>query len=179
MQRPGCGERQHIEGAAELEIDVLDLGISFEDAQNVADPGDLLRIGALGIDDLDAGAGGQPAEAAEAGMVDDEIEVGPVEGGLFEIEGPACLFVECPQRQSLVHAEVLDAEGLGLFPERIGDFLIVHPPGFFADLGAGVHLPGVDLQILDLPLHLLELGLAEVGPQEPVRQAPAASRPGR
>ena len=67
-------------------------------------------------------------------------------------------------------AEVLDAQGLGLLPEWVRDFLVVHSPGLFADLGAGVHLPGVDLQVLDLTLHFLELGLAEVGPQEAMRQ---------
>ena len=74
-------------------------------------------------------------------------------------------------------AEVLDAQGLGFLPERIGDFLIVHPPCLLADLGAGVHLPGVDLQVLDLAFHLLELGLAQVGPQETVGEhAPRAGQ---
>ena len=55
-------------------------------------------------------------------------------------------------------------------PERIGDLLVVEEPGLFADLGAGVHLPGVDLQFLDLAFHLVEFFLAEIGPQQAVRQ---------
>ena len=59
----------------------------------------------------------------------------------------------------------------------IGHLLVVHEPGLLAQLGAGVHLPGVDLQLLDLPLHLLEFRLAEVGPQQAVRQhAPRAGQ---
>ena len=155
----------------------LIFGFRLRMPQDVADPGDLLGIGALGVDDLDAGAVGQPAVAAEAGVVDDEVEVGPVLGGLLQVERPARLLVERAQRQPLVDAEVLDAQRLGLLPERIGDLLVVHPPGLLADLGAGVHLPGVDLQVLDLALHLLELGLAEVGPQQAVREhAPRAGQ---
>ena len=168
--------RRGCEGAAELEVDVLDPRVSFQDSENVADPGDFLRVVALGVDDLDAGAAGEPAVAAEAGVVDDEVQVGPVFGGFFEVERAARFFVEGTQGQALVDAEVLDPEGLGLFPERIGDFFVIHAPGFFADLGAGVHLPGVDLQFLDLPLHLFELGLAEVGAKQAVRKNPA--RPG-
>ena len=105
-----------------------------------------------------------------------KFEVGPVLRRLLQVERPARLLVERAQRQPLVHAEVLDPQCLGLLPERIRDLLVVHPPGLLADLGAGVHLPRLDLQFLDLTLHLLELGLAQVGPQEPVRQHAARAR---
>ena len=111
-------------------------------------------------------------------MVDDEVQVGPILGGLFEIERPARFFVEGAQGQALMNAEILDSKCFGLFPEGVGDLLVVHSPGFLADLGAGVHLPGFDLQVLDLALHLLELGLAQVGPSSPcerTRREPARS----
>ena len=78
--------------------------------------------------------------------------------------------LKAPSGRPLWTQRFLMPSAFGLFPEGVGDLLVVHSPGFFADLGAGVHLPGLDLQVLDLALHLLELGLAEVGPQEPVRE---------
>ncbi len=44
--------RGHVERPAELEVDVLDPGVPLEDAEDVADPGDLLRVVGLGVDDL-------------------------------------------------------------------------------------------------------------------------------
>ena len=56
------------------------------------------------------------------------------------------------------------------FPEWIGDFWIVQVPGLFAEVGAGVTLPGGDAELLDLAFHLLQLRLAEIGPQQAVRK---------
>ena len=78
--------------------------------------------------------------------------------------------LKTPSGSPLWTQQVLDAELLRPLPERVGDLLVVHEPGLLAELGPGVHLPGVDLQVLDLPLHLLQLLRAEVGPQQAVRQ---------
>ena len=53
-----------------------------------------------------AGAAGQQAGAAIAGMVDDEIQIGKVLGGPFQVVRRAGLFVERAQRQPLVNAQV-------------------------------------------------------------------------
>jgi hypothetical protein len=42
--KPGRIAREHAEGAAQLEIDVLDRRILFQNAEDVADPGDFLRV---------------------------------------------------------------------------------------------------------------------------------------
>ena len=69
-----------------------------------------------------------------------------------------------------MYAYVFDAECFGAFPEGVGDFFVVEKPGFFADLCAGVHLPGVDFEFFDLAFHLVEFFGAEVGTQETVRE---------
>jgi hypothetical protein len=150
-------------------VDVLDPRVPLEDAQDVADPGDLLRVVGLLVDDLLAGALADPSrEASEGRVIHDEVQVGPVLGGLLQVVRGTRLLVEGAQGQALVDAEVLDAQRPRLLPERIGDLLVVEVPGALAQLGAGVHLPGLDLEALDLALHLLQLLGAEVGPEQAV-----------
>src|SRR3712207_7163240 len=48
------------------------------------------------------------SEAAEAGVVEDEVEVGPVPGGLLHVERTAALLVEGAEGQPLVDADVLE-----------------------------------------------------------------------
>ena len=40
-------------------------------------------------------------------MINDEVEVGPILGGLLQVERPARLLVERPQRQPFVDARFL------------------------------------------------------------------------
>ena len=134
-----------------------------------------MRIVGLLVHHLLAAAVGDPAleaeiEAPEAGVIDDEVQVRPVPGRLLQIVRRARLLVEGTQRQPLVDAQVLDAELFRLFPEWIGDFFVVHEPGFLAQFGAGVHLPGVDLEVLHLAFHLVHFLRAQVRAEQAVRQ---------
>ncbi len=170
MQVSGCSCGELAERAAELEVDVFDLWVALKDAEDLADPGDFLRVVGFGIADFFAGAGGEKTRPAVGRVINDEVQIGPILGGFFEVERHAGFLVERAQRQAFVDAEVLDAELARSLPKRIRDFLVVHEPGLLAELGAGVHLPGVDLELFDLPLHLFEFALAEVRPQQTVRQ---------
>src|SRR5262249_23336910 len=73
----GIAHRELMEGAAQLKIDVADARVAAQDAQDVADPGNLLRIVAARHGDAVAGAAGQETGAAITGVVDDEIQVRP------------------------------------------------------------------------------------------------------
>ena len=53
-------------------------------------------------------------------MVDDEIEVGPVQGGLFEVHRPARLFVDAPSGSPLCTHKFLMPRALA-FPRTVGD----------------------------------------------------------
>src|SRR5262249_29183279 len=118
-----------LERAAQLEVDVADLRIAAKDAEDIADPRDFLGIVALGIFYPFAGATGEEAGPAIAGVVDDEIEVGEIAGGTLQVQRRAGPFIEGAQRQSLVHAQIADAELLRPLPEGIRDLLIIHEPG--------------------------------------------------
>src|SRR5262249_14852994 len=140
--RLGARARKRREGATELKIDVLDARVLLEDAKDLADPRDLLVAGFLRRRDALAGAAGERRNRrpAVARMIDNEVQIGPVLRSLLEIVWRARLLVERAERQALVHAEILHAELLRALPEGIGDLLVVHEPGLFAELGAGVHL---------------------------------------
>src|ERR1700674_115027 len=93
---------------------------------------------------------------AVGGMIDDEIELRPVLGGLADIGdvgeasqiGKRLLY---PRReQPLVDADVLAAFLHHLLVTLVGDFLVVHPPGITADVLMGVVADGVALAGLRL-----------------------------
>ena len=95
-------ERGHVESAAQLKIDILDFRIALEDAEDIADPGNLLRIIGSRVFDLFPRAAGQGAEAAKTGMIHHKVQVRPIEGRFLQIDRRARLLVEETQRQPFV-----------------------------------------------------------------------------
>src|SRR5262249_36747892 len=150
--------------AAKLEIDILDAWVVLEDAEDIADPGDLLRVRRVLVNDLVTGPMPGPERATVAGVVDDEVQVGPVLRRLRQVVWRARLLIERAKRKSLVDAQVLHAEFLGTLPKRVGALLVIHEPRLLAQFGPGVHLPGVDFEFLHLPLHLGEFLFTKVRP---------------
>ncbi len=77
--------------------------------------------------------------------------------------------------QALVEADAPDPELPGPLQHRIGDLLVVDEPAAIEPLGggAGVSLPGVDLERGRLHVHEVEIGLAELRRDEAVGEHPA------
>ena len=97
-------------------------------------------------------------------MIDQEVDVGEILGGLDQILG-MIVVRHWPQRQALVDTDALHVELPGLLEHRIGNCLIVHPPATIESLWtrAGVTLPGIDLEHLRLHRHEVQIGCPQLG----------------
>jgi len=62
-------------------------------------------------------------------VIDDEVDVGEILRGLFNVPGVTMLFVEKSQRKPLVDADVLDSQFARALPERIRVLFVVEPVG--------------------------------------------------
>src|SRR5262249_16265490 len=80
---PGAGCR--IPGRSELEKDILEM-VALDDVHELGDPGNVLRIIFSALFAL--------RRRMERGVVNDEIQIGEIPGGLFDIARMAMLFVE-------------------------------------------------------------------------------------
>ena len=116
-------------------------------------------------------------DTEQPGVVDEEVDVREVLGGLDEV-ARMVVVGDGPERQALVDAEAPDAELAGLLEHRVGDLLVVQEPAAIEALGRGprVGLPGVDLERGRLHVHEVEIGLAELRRDEPVGEHPARLR---
>src|SRR5712692_4559693 len=173
------------ERGADLGVDVLErrrelreLGEPAQVGHAVAQLAGADRLQRLGVEEA----------RAEAGVVDDEVELRPVARDLRQVARAALLGrVRRHRRQALVDADVEEArvllELLAVVADqlvgRISDLLVVEPPllqlalGVVVELrGVGdvVALPRVGMELLDLLLH--EAEVLPAGEDLPVRKQP-------
>ena len=109
-------------------------------------------------------------------MVNNEIEIGPICSSLCDIARMATFFVEQTQGKALVHTDVFDAQLLGAFPERVGNFFVIKAPVLLAQLRTRIHFPSINLEVFHLPFHFIEFFQAKVGPDQTMRKSPQRAR---
>ena len=96
-------------------------------------------------------------------MVDQEVEVREIFGGVGDIHGIPPVGI-ARKWQALVQADVFDASLACILQRWVGEILIVHPPALLS-LGAGyaaIALPSVNLEFFHLSVHVLQVLLTEV-----------------
>lgn len=155
------GDRGVGEDLTEVAIDVGN-AVAFRNLREIAQPVD--PAGRLEL--FDRGVDGR-ADTAHAGMIDDEIEVGPVPCGPRDVvdigvrqqAGPAPGRLR--REQALVNADIADARLHHPFVAGIDGLLVVEPPrmpgGRLLDIVAdGVTLPGIGPKLLDRAVKLVE-----------------------
>ena len=156
QQRAG-GDHQG-KSAAHLHVDVAHAWVLLLPVADVRDPGD---IG--GLLEAVGGCGERFLQVFEPGVVDQEVEIGEIFGGVGDIHGIPPVGI-ARKWQALVQADVFDASLACILQRWVGELLIVHPPALLS-LGAGyavVALPSIDLEFFHLGVHVLQVLLAEV-----------------
>ncbi len=110
-------------------------------------------------------------------MVDEEVDVGKIPGGLDEI-ARVVVVGHGAQRQPLVDAEATHTGLARLLQHGIRELLVVEEPAVIESLRRRprVRLPGVDLERRGLLVHEVEIGLAELRRDEAVGEHPARLR---
>src|SRR5262245_8953318 len=165
------------EGRADLAVDVLHAELAGDLGQ-VARPLDLTGLLELGQRRV-----GRLQEVAERAVIDHEVELRPVLGGLAQVPDRRVLPHLWPRglvvggQQSLVDADRVDARLRRLLVERIDELLVVEPPvrlelGRKEWIADRVALPAVRLERRDGAVDLLhpavllrrEHGMAEQAP---------------
>src|ERR1700733_2929177 len=94
---------------------------------------------------------GVTADVAISGVIDDEIELRPILGGLADVRDVnetaqvGKLMFDARRKQPFMNADILDARFHHSLVTLVGDLLVVHPPRVAADLLMGIVADGVAL----------------------------------